>query len=1055
MANYTSDEIQAAVEKIIRSTVRHPLGSLGERQVNVSFNDLQEAASGVYILNFNAPYYTLYLGTKRLLDSLAVQASTIASLIDAVQATKRAVTPVNDLTNLANAKAALEELQSAVSARSQGFNDIQAVPSFRRYAANLDAFLVAQSSNIKAKDTLGINGSIQGVDTTDTSSPAVGDTFTVDSPDGNPDESVVFAVVDTPAGARLRIPGLVSSLKQQQDELVRRVELLAGAMADFGKLNLPQLAAQGVISRAREVLAEHYTNLAALDENTRLEQLRAVALDLLAQRPLVEKYGAGLSPSQYVATKGLAKAYSDDLHPAVPARVLSTEAGPYNILEADHIMQVAVDGGAPFHWPLPLGYVAELNGTLAEPFILTSTSNQLTIVFDDPNAASPFTKTVVFAAGTPDADTIVQQINAAFVGSDLVAEAYFQRLKYDSLMSATSMGGNNAKFSILGGSLTGLGITVGDELDILDGPQDGTTWTITSVDAAGVYVLATGSQPVIVSAEEHIQIGSAARAIRLRDDDPFASLDMRRSIKLKATGGKEDACANALGFYAGMEVRSQPVMAADVATNINTSTSVFAAEVLDTAEVVSAAYSDVVDPTKITLSYFIGDGPITTGVDVTFQYEGELTGASGVVLVRDSATPIDIGVLGHITYNDVLTSTLTLHMESAVTAGLVTLEIGPDHIFKYGDPVVITDGPNKGRYTVREPQDVGTTAPFEVLLDRALPVNKTGSTPSKFTAQLGYSFIYFKSTKKSITSSITIDNLPGTHGAEYFFSPIELPATERGTTPYLQFDTYPTGTAVGDLVQLFEDQYNLVSRQFQVQSLEPSKRVFKITSSSGAGVESDFSMTFNQGVPNPFGAIRIAQTANYGTLKALLDAWLTNDELTTVYYRDLARLLNPVLTNANPTSAAVDDAVNQLLKLFGILSVKGADVANLDENATLEYALNSYKSPVDAAVDALITTFRNKGADRAIDLLLEGDFSTFFGLDLNTVSYSGALTQAARDVAMNDLAVRKTNRSNALSQRLIGTIPDQPNHEHEFSDADSAIPDIPGNPDVSGPGDAY
>ncbi len=1045
MANYTSKEVQDAVEKIIRSTVRHPLGSLGERQVNVSFSDLQEAASGVYILNFNAPYYTLYLGTRRLLDSLATQASTIANLIDAVQATKRTVSPVNDISTLANAKAALEELQSAVTARSQGFNNIQAVPAFRRYAANLDSFISTQSPNVKAKDTLGLADSLDpntaltiGVDLAD---PASESTSSIGT----------FAVVDTPSGARMKIASLVGALKEQQDELVRRAALLAGALADFGKLNLPQLAAQGVISRAREVLTARYEEMAALDENSRLESLREVVLDLLAQRPLVEKYGAGLAPSQYITTEGLAEAFSDNLHLATPAEVLSTEAGPYNIVDTDHYIRVAVDGNAPFDWPLPLGFVAEINGILPEPYNLPSDSNQLTIIFDNPNTVSPLTGTVVFTPGLNTATSIVNQVNALFTGTGLLAEEFFIRLKFDSIMSTASLGGNNASFAVLVGNLADLGVLVGDEVDILDGPQAGTTWTIYSVDAGGQFVHASGVAPMTPQSEVHVQIGSAARAVRLRDTEASTSLSMRRSIKLRPSNDEENRCASLLGFYPGMEVRSQPVMATDVATNINTSTSLFAASVLDTEEVRAPAYADVGDPTKITLSYFLGDGIVTGGTVVTFTYTDEITGSTGPAVIRSSATTTDIGVKGTIVSNDIVTSTLVLVMDSAITAGTITLEIGPDHIFYYGDPVIIHDGPNQGRYTVREPQGVGTTAPFEVLLDRALPVPKTGSTPSTFTASMGYSFVVFKSTQAQITSSIVIDNVPGKHAGEHFLSPAELGDTAIGKTKYLQFEVYPTGASIGDLVQLFENQYNVVSRQFQITATEPGNGLLKLHDT----VEADFSMTFDPGVPNPFGAIRIAQTANYGTLKMHLDIWLSNDELTTAYYRDLARLLNPVLSNSNPTSAAVDTAIQKLLDLFAILTVKGTNTAGTPEARTLEYALKSYTSPVVPAVDTLITTFRNKGADRAIDLLLEGDFSTFFGLNINTVSYSGALTEAARAVAMNDLAIRKTHRSNALSQQLLGTVPDQLDHEHEFSDADSAIPDIPGNPDVSGPGDAY
>jgi hypothetical protein len=137
MSNYTDDEVQTAVQKIVLSTVTTSTGSLRQRQIQTAFTDIQQAAAGVYILYFNAPYYTLLLSITRLQDSLATQVSTINGLIDAVLATKRSVTPINDLSSLANAKAALDELQAAVAVRTTGFNDIQAVPAFRRYAQNL------------------------------------------------------------------------------------------------------------------------------------------------------------------------------------------------------------------------------------------------------------------------------------------------------------------------------------------------------------------------------------------------------------------------------------------------------------------------------------------------------------------------------------------------------------------------------------------------------------------------------------------------------------------------------------------------------------------------------------------------------------------------------------------------------------------------------------------------------------------------------------------------------------------------------------------------------
>lgn len=1032
MANYTVDEVQTAVEKIVRSTVRHPTGSLGERSVGTSFSDLQEAASGVYILYFNAPYYTLLLGVRRLADSLTTQASTIASLIDAVLATRRMVTPVNDLSNLANAKAALEELQAAVTTRSSSFNSIQAVPAFRRYATNIDAFLNTQGANVKGSS----------IDT------APGDSSSEAQAQAQAGAS--SSIVDTPAGARAKIPNLVTMLKTQQEDIVRRVGLLSGALADFTALNLPSIAAQGVISRAHDVLSDHFTTLSGLDENTRLESLRGVVLDLLTQRPLVEKYGAGQNPSEYITTQGLAKGFSDALHLATPATATSTIAGPYNIVDTSHFIKLTIDGGAPFEFPLPLGYVAQLNGTLAEPFALDSSSNRLTVVFGDPNGVGPTdTRVIVLTTGTRTSQQVATELNTGLAGLELTVNRVMRPVRYANPMTIAG-----SRFTVLAGGLTGFGILVGDQVDILEGANAGTTVTVASIDPAGLFFDVTGGA---LTAEPlpgvSVQVGPAARALQFLDTNPSASLVQRRSIRLKATGGVEDLTAALLGFAAGLEVRSYPVLATDIATNVNTSTSLFAADVLDTADVGGSGYVDLADATHVTMSDFLGEGTLTGGTTVTFGYGPDVVmpDGPGKLVVRASATSADVGKEGTVSSKDLVARTMVVVFTSSVTAGDVSAEIGPEVSFTYGDPFVISDGPNQGRYTARESQGVKTTASFEILLDRVLPAPKTGGTANTVSYHIGKSYLTFESTLKQTTSSVRVEN--GTIGtaAEYFFETVDLPATGEGTTSYLKFDTFPPAAAVGDLVQLFEDQYNLVSREFEIVGIEPSASVIKLSRS----VESDFSMTFDQGVPNPFGAIRISQTANYGDFKMFLDLWLQQRQLTTAYYRDLARFLNPVLTNANPTSAAVDDATNQLKSLSSILTEAGAAAYGGSDHATLEYALDLYSSPVEPSVDALISTFRNKGADRAIDLLLEGQFSTFFGLDLNTISYSGTLTQASRDVAMNDLPIRKNNRSNALGQQLIGTISNQPDHEYDFSDQDSAIPDIPGNPDVSGPGDSY
>ena len=222
------------------------------------------------------------------MDAAQTQAQTLSALIDAVYVVDRLVAPVSDISPIANARAALQELESAVVARVGGFSDITTVPAFRRYALGIDKFITENG------------GAVKGMVLGESGLPELG-------------------IVDTPAGARSKIPALVRQLRDQHDELIRRARLLAAALEDFAAMNLPRVAAQGIISRARQVLDTRYDELAPLSDDKRLENLRAVVLDLLTQRPLVEQYGAASAPTQYLTTRGRAVAYSDSIHPATPS----------------------------------------------------------------------------------------------------------------------------------------------------------------------------------------------------------------------------------------------------------------------------------------------------------------------------------------------------------------------------------------------------------------------------------------------------------------------------------------------------------------------------------------------------------------------------------------------------------------------------------------------------------------------------------------------------------------------------------------------------------------
>lgn len=1045
MANYTSEEVQAAVEKIVRSTVRHPTGILGERQINVAFSDLQEAAAGVYILYFNAPFYTLLLGARRLIDLVKAQASTAASLIDAVATTNRLVTPVSDLSPLANARSALLELEAAVSSRAQSFQDIQKVPAFRRYAQNVSQFLQTAGSNVKAPTT----------------DPSVLASLPQAGGEVAPSSAVPLSIADTPAGARKKIPTLARQLRDQHDELIRRARLLAGAIEDFSSLNLPRIAAQGVISRSRQVLDDHFEALSAKDENTRLEDLRAVVLDLLTQQPIVEKYGAAVAPSEFITTKGQATAFSDGTHLASPAALESERFGPYPILETAHFLKFTMDGGTPFEFPLPLAVVAEITGTLKEPFDIQSDRDALRIVFDDPDAPSPLTFNIALTTGTRTAAEVAAEINAEVSASDLVCERVFSPTKYASPMTVLALGGLSARFTILAGNLNGLGIVPGDALDLLTGPNAGTTWSVFGVDPGGTYLDATGALPPtpVGLPGVSVEVGPAQRVLRLRDTQPAASLAIRRAIRLPRTGGDEDLGAAILGFVPGMESRSRPVAAKDVAANLAFSSAKLMADaVFEPTHYEGPAHASSTDASLVVLAFFASTGTVTAGLNVTFNLSTavENVGIGDHVVIRSSVTAADIDAEGVITA--VTDSSISATMESSVTAGAVGIEVGPALTFGFGAVFNILDGVNQGRYVVRESQGVGTTCSFEVLLDSPLPIPTSAGVEQDFNVTFGQEAVRFKSRLKQISSSVRVENGAVGNAAELFFVPSSLPASARGTTPWFKFESFPSGAALGDLLQLFETQYNLVSREFGLVGIEQGTSLVKMSPE----IESTASFSFDFDAPVPFGRIRVAQVADYTNFKSRLESWLALPEQQDAYFSELARFLNPLLVNQNPTVAQVDVASNQLKRILAVLSIDGATaygalrVPSVTSSDTLEFALSNYNAPAEEPVDTLLATFRDKGSDRAVDLLTEGRFSDFFNLTMDGMSYSGTLAQGLREVARNDLPVRKFNRRSAGNQTLLGTIPQEKDFEFSADDADSPdAPDIPAAPDVASPGENF
>lgn len=711
---YTSAEIQASVEKLIRTTVSTPVDSLGARRTDITFTELQEAAAGIFILYVNAPLYVAHLASRRVEELVEATDATLSELLDTTRDLSRTTRPVDNLTGLGNAEVALSDLNRAVGGRDTGFPDIEQVPAFRRYVANLDSFINAYGPNVRKSGT----------------------------------------IVDTPQSARERFAGLLSSLNSNYIELRRVVTLLANSLDDFESLHLPQVVARGVMSRAQEVLGAHILDLNGLTPNERLTSLKELVLDLLAQKAVVRKYGAALGPSRYHLLGDIGLPYSDSTHLATPARLPAAVPGPYITFSGQDTIEIAMDMGAYQNLAFPHGFVAEINATLAkEPYEITSGVNDtLNLNIDGINVTIIIPETPWYIDELHGGDSLRDLLNPQLAPYGVEIDGVITPLKLDTLFDITSLGGNNARFIPVTGSLDGFNIQLTDVVRVTDGVNAGTVWTITAVTSTHIDAFSVPVTPDTAFAK----VGPFERELVIRYFDPATALQGRKSITLVSdAGGTGDECLRTLGFIPSLSSSSRPVLAKNLADFINLQVANIRGEV-DQVNIFDGVGRT--DPSDSTVVYFyrascVGDvdGATPNQVVITnvVLTSGEYPVIGDKLVFRSGLNANLIGEVTNIT-SDTVTASIA---GSANTSIDISFETLPDITPDFGYSIFPLDGPNPGEYPITNSPGADI---FKYQLERAFPVYRFGPTPITFAARLCQQTIVFVSKLPQVSSEVKI-----------------------------------------------------------------------------------------------------------------------------------------------------------------------------------------------------------------------------------------------------------------------------------------------------------
>ena len=266
-----------------------------------------------------------------------------------------------------------------------------------------------------------------------------------------------------------------------------------------------------------------------------------------------------------------------------------------------------------------------------------------------------------------------------------------------------------------------------------------------------------------------------------------------------------------------------------------------------------------------------------------------------------------------------------------------------------------------------------------------------------------------------------------------------LNGATAGTSKYFKLPQKVSGISQGDLLVFYASQYNEPSSYSPITKIEGDILTLENPQPS------DVSWTFNPSATVPFARVQPLQVFDYDAFKQLLDVWAAQEEQQPAYFTDLNRFINPLITNSSPTGVAVGDALNKVKSLASQLTI-ASHTAYGGSQDPIEEELGLFTVDQVAAVDALLRSFRDKGADRAIDYLIGGQFQAFFAMDQDDASYAGSMQKAMRGVVLNDLSMSKTNRADAKVSRLLASTKD-PDPDFDLSDTENAVPDPVGQRD--------
>ena len=971
---YSDTEREAALSQILSFSPRYSTGVAGTRETGTSFSELQSAALGVFLVHDGAPFYVVLLARDRLAEIASSTQAIIGDLDRYAVAIGRNVTPVTNTTSLNNAKAALQALSQATARRTGMPSDIENLPAFMRFDNSTQKFLDEEGKKINDHGSL----------------------------------------IETPEQARSLLKTTAVSLKKAYDVLMDKAEVLANCISSFSSLELPKNLSQELLGNAADVLNTRVEELESKTPSERLEILREVVLDLLSIRSTVKGFGAISPPTTFVLLEGDGELFADEDHPATPASILAGSGG-YRITDTERYIDFMVDGIYSISYPSPGSFPAslELVGSWPREIITGQTHFKLTLK----NEGTEDIYNINLPAASYTPITFMSTVNPQLALNvlEVIVKLSIPRTTQEVSIVGTGPSGVyfNAPASV---DFVASGVSLGNYILVNDRASSGYRSVYSVVFVFGNQIVGDRIAGSSSNGETGIEISvgpadSAYPSIRAYDFD--TAVDLGSEIIIEDV---DEGTVITLGQVSGARVKSVRTSAENIRDDLNVQPYTYvsnAPRMKATSEFVIApegtvlAHSHPEDPTAMSLYLYRGRARVTTnGYSALLQLLDEVPGTintSGkAVIVRESTFSSDIynhGVLSSM-IGDNIGVNFTNPLQATPGTELI-IEAGYN-LYQYHGlyrddlKVKVDDGSlQDGIYSILKYIESPATSlplPFEVQVDPSVKGHiDPGYQPVYFEAEVGYLQVRFSS-----LSTGTDSKIEGTSNA-VFWTPSTVIGV--GTTPWIKLPSLPSRLEIGDLFELHltnprTPDYSITIDQ--ILTVEEAG-VPLIHLSQELPLSLSLTLNFSTSSTVPFARIRKQVKQNYDTLSEGISDWL--EARSSVYFTQLNAAVNSLLIHKNPTSAQVGTLRNHL----GVMTAALSDFSSI---------LSSYNAGIVDEVDQLIKAYKERGADRAVDILTSADFETFFSLDADSASYTGNLQKSLRDIQREDLPVRKDNRAN-------------------------------------------